>query len=94
MNKRLWLSLLTGISFTLNIQAQTDSAGLSASSLPPVEAIQKADSSILPVKEEQVYQLRKGITLIYPRPKNFGFITDLPEDGWHYVKNSFSMVLK
>lgn len=38
----------------------------------------------------QVYHLRNGMTAIYPRPKNFGFITRLPGDGWQYLKNSFS----
>jgi len=98
MKKRIWLSLFAGVSFFINIQAQTDSLGVSVSSAPQADAVhpgvdtlpQKADSSIEVAKDEQIYHLRKGITLIYPKPRNFGFIRDLPGDGWQYVKNSFS----
>lgn len=96
MNRQLGLLLLSLVSFT-GAYAQTDSLEapvptlLQADTVPPASAdslLQNAGNNAWP--DEQVYHLRKGITLVYPKPKSFGFITDLPRDGWNYVKSSFS----
>ncbi len=73
MKKQHWLFLFAGLSFTINIQAQTDSLGVSVNGSPQADTVQpepadtllqKANSVKWPQKDEQVYHLRKGITLI------------------------------
>ncbi|MCF3111751.1 phosphatase PAP2 family protein [Niabella sp. CC-SYL272] len=97
MNKQFTLLLCCCIVF-ITVHAQTDSletpagAPLRTDSVTPVttDTLPAQVNSGIQVKDEQVYHLRNGLTLVYPRPKPFGFITDLPRDGWQYVKNSFA----
>lgn len=42
------------------------------------------------INGEMHYNIGNGTTLIYPKPKKWGFVTDLPSDAAGIVKSSFS----
>lgn len=45
--------------------------------------------TVLLQKNEQAYKVNKGRTFIYTKPKNFGFITNLPRDAAGIVRTTF-----
>ena len=45
--------------------------------------------TVLLKKNEQAYQVNKGRTFIYTKPRNFSFITNLPRDAAGIVRSTF-----